>query len=97
MLQSVVLALMTYSSFTFVVCDAYSPVRKPGNFFDFGTYAGDVTVEESDDGSSGNVALSVKFPFYGHRYNSIFVSIICVYAIMPVFLTRPTGCNIFHT
>ena len=46
-------------------------------FYPFGTSEGDQIVTPNDDGSSGEVQISIPFPFFDQYHNSLFVSIAC--------------------
>ena len=45
------------------------------NFYPFGASEGDQVVLRNDDGSSGEVPISILFPFFDQNHNSLFVSI----------------------
>ena len=45
------------------------------NFYPFGENEGDQVVPRNDDGSSGEVPISIPFPFFDHNHKSLFVSI----------------------
>ena len=45
------------------------------NFYPFGASEGDQLVPDVDDGSSGEVPISISFPFFGQNHSSLFVSI----------------------
>ena len=51
-------------------------IRLP-KFYPFGTSEGDQVVSRNDDGSSGEVQISIPFPFFDQYHNSLFVSIAC--------------------
>ena len=44
------------------------------HFYPYGQDAGDVFMEPEDDGSSGNVSLSIPFGFFGNYYSWLWVS-----------------------
>ena len=44
------------------------------DFYSFGRSAGDFPIEPTDDGNSGLVNLSMKFPFFNIFYTSLYVS-----------------------
>lgn len=46
-------------------------------FYPFGTSEGDQVVPRNDDGSSGEVQISIPFPFFDQYHNSLFVSTTC--------------------
>ena len=45
------------------------------NFYPFGTNEGDQSVPSNDDNNSGEVQLSIPFPFFDEYQKSLFVSI----------------------
>lgn len=44
------------------------------NFYPFGKREGDQVVPPNDDGSSGEVPISIPFPFFDQYQDSLFVS-----------------------
>ena len=44
------------------------------DFYPFGTSEGDQVVPRNDDGSSGEVPISIAFPFFDQNHKSLFVS-----------------------
>ena len=44
-----------------------------GDFYSFGSEAGDAALSRNDDGSSPSIPLPNGFPFYGLMYNELFV------------------------
>ncbi|XP_043926270.1 sushi, nidogen and EGF-like domain-containing protein 1 [Protopterus annectens] len=51
--------------------DAIVPLT---DFYPFGTEHGDSTTPKQDDGGSGPLEISVKFPFFGDRHSSLYVN-----------------------
>lgn len=43
-------------------------------FYPFGSSTIDRKLRPNDDDSSGRIAISVPFPFFSDKYNSLFVS-----------------------
>ena len=57
-------------------CDEIQPseaVVLP-NFYRFGQSEGDQPLPPNDDESSGSVPISIRFPFFDHYHNFLFVS-----------------------
>ena len=46
------------------------------DFYPFGDGVGDSKLQRNDDGSSGEVHISVQFPFFGNYYDSLYVSLL---------------------
>ena len=47
-------------------------------FYPFGEFQGDSSVPANDDESSGEVQLSIPFPYFDKNHESLFVSILVV-------------------
>ncbi|XP_061188889.1 protein mesh-like [Saccostrea echinata] len=43
-------------------------------FYPFGLYAGDSTVSKNDDGSSTEIHISTRFPFFNHQHDHLIVN-----------------------
>lgn len=56
--------------------------EKLPRFYPFGEKEGDQSVERNDDGSSGEVPLSIPFPYFDQNHKSLFVSIILLYHVV---------------
>ena len=63
--------------FLFFVCGEISTITfalSLPNFYPFGEDVGDHVNPPNDDGGSGEVQISIPFPFFGEVHNSLFVS-----------------------
>jgi len=67
----VFLITLLLSACQFVILESH----KLPNFYPFGANEGDKIVPPNDDGSSGEVKISVPFPFFDQNHKSLFVSI----------------------
>lgn len=56
--------------------------EKLPRLYPFGGNEGDQSVERNDDGSSGEVPLSIPFPYFDQNHKSLFVSIILLYHVV---------------
>ena len=59
-------------------CSTRRVAAVEGNLYPFGTEAGDVTLERSDEGSSSMVEISTAFPFFGSTETIAYVSLFIV-------------------
>lgn len=71
MRMRVLLFLLWLSAWQFKILESH----KLSNFYPFGTNEGDQIVPRNDDGSSGEVQISIAFPFFDQNHRSLYVSI----------------------
>ena len=45
------------------------------DFYPYGLSEGDTALPANDDGSSGEIQISIPFPYFDQNHNSLFVSI----------------------
>ena len=43
-------------------------------FYPYGTSEGDLALPPNDDGSSGEISISILFPYFDSNHDSLFVS-----------------------
>ena len=49
-------------------------------FYPYGTSKGDTALPPNDDGSSGEISISILFPYFDHNHDSLFVStVLCLF------------------
>ncbi|KAK2188587.1 hypothetical protein NP493_128g05111 [Ridgeia piscesae] len=51
-----------------------APLPAPAHFYPYGTAVGDRIAPVNDDGSTGDVPISVKFPYVDHEHESLYVN-----------------------
>ncbi|XP_062583134.1 protein mesh-like [Saccostrea cucullata] len=55
-------------------CLVFVDTVRVSDFYPFGEDVGDTTMPENDDGSSPNISISAKFPFFNHQHDQLIVS-----------------------
>ncbi|XP_062583117.1 sushi, nidogen and EGF-like domain-containing protein 1 [Saccostrea cucullata] len=56
------------------VCLVHVESLTVSDFYPFGVGHGDTTMAANDDGSSPNISISTKFPFFNHQHDKLIVS-----------------------
>ena len=69
-LNTILLVLAT--SVTTIECQTFTSV--PAHFYPFGPDFGDGTVPVNDDGGSGELSISIPFPYFDNLHSSLYVS-----------------------
>lgn len=54
------------------------------DFYPYGVNEGDTVLPANDDGSSGEIGISVLFPYFDRNHDSLFVSNVC-FSIYSLF------------
>lgn len=98
-LVSVFLHVLLLSLCTLIIQRPHSASCIPvSEFFEFGYNAGDSETAKSDDGGSGQINLTISFPFYGIRHDKLFVSRAVFMAKFRIFdcLYVEFSANLFY-
>ena len=79
-----------------------APLPAPPHFYPYGTAVGDRIAPVNDDGSTGDVPISVKFPFVDQEHESLYVStsnlcyFLSVTATFEIIRNKPHKASAFH-
>ncbi|XP_062583115.1 protein mesh-like [Saccostrea cucullata] len=57
-----------------ISCLVFVDTVRVSDFYPFGEDVGDTTMPANDDGSSPNISISAKFPFFNHQHDQLIVS-----------------------